>query len=311
MDLLPLAAEVPFKTGDTIKQAYQLQQQLGADFNHFAKFYQCGTHEDYKFVAMELLGPSFIQLASRHHPCRFNLHVLLKFGIQAIDALKQLHKAGFVHRDVKPDKFVIGNQQNTTGLIYLIDFGLCKKLHKENGVIAKPIQPSNFRGSLRYASPNAHKQIELGRSDDLISLFYLMIELFIGKLPWSNIANSDIVLQQKLIYRGRVLIQQMPKEFHSFEDYIFSLDYTDEPDYQLIINLFKTIAVNEGIDLSQPFDWENEINEQRSIVVQKQLEILKQRRKDQKINKNNLTNQITTKIQKQISERKAPIISAV
>ncbi|KAA6395638.1 MAG: hypothetical protein EZS28_008835 [Streblomastix strix] len=165
---------------------------------HFAKFYQCGTHEDYKFVAMELLGPSLIQLANRHHPCRLNLHDLIKFGIQAVESLKELHKAGFVHRDVKPDNFVIGNQQNTTGFIYLIDFGLFKKINKENGVIVKPLQPSSFRGTLRYASPNAHKRIELGRSDDIISLFYLMIELFIGKLPWS----SDIVLQQKLIYRG-------------------------------------------------------------------------------------------------------------
>ncbi|KAA6367191.1 MAG: putative Tau-tubulin kinase 1 [Streblomastix strix] len=145
--------------------------------DHFAKFYQCGTHKEYKFVAMELLGPSLIQLANRHHPCRFSLHELLKFGIQALDALRELHKAGFVHRDVKP---------NTIGIIYLIDFGLCKKIHKENGVIMKPMQPSSFRGTLRYASPNAHKRIELGRSDDLISLFYMLIELSIGKLPWSR-----------------------------------------------------------------------------------------------------------------------------
>ncbi|KAA6371441.1 MAG: hypothetical protein EZS28_033032 [Streblomastix strix] len=147
MDILPLAAEVPFKTGDLIKYVYQLQQQLGAgtygvifsalytngattkhvaikieknlpqftlqanevfimkameNCDHFAKFFQCGTYKDYKFVAMELLGPSLIQLANRHHPYRLSLHDLLKFGIQALDTLKGLHKAGFVHRDVKP-----------------------------------------------------------------------------------------------------------------------------------------------------------------------------------------------------------------
>ncbi|KAA6396270.1 MAG: putative Tau tubulin kinase 1 [Streblomastix strix] len=189
MDILPLCAEVPFKTGDVIKQVYQLQQQLGTrahnmtfsalynngtttkhvaikieknlpqftlqsnevfimkameNCKHFAKFYQCGTHEDYKFVAMELLGPSLIQLANRRHPCKFNLQELLKFGIQAIESLKELHKAGFVHRNVKPDNFVIGNQQNSSGFIYLIDFGLCKKINKENGVIVKPLQISNF-----------------------------------------------------------------------------------------------------------------------------------------------------------------------
>jgi hypothetical protein len=43
---------------------------------------------------------------------------------------------------------------------------------------------------LRYASPNAHKRIELGRHDDLISLLYMLVEYYTGKLPWSGIDDS-------------------------------------------------------------------------------------------------------------------------
>ncbi|KAA6368296.1 MAG: hypothetical protein EZS28_036177, partial [Streblomastix strix] len=60
---------------------------------HFAHFYQYGTHENYKFVAMELLGPSLIDLVNRKKPYRFCLHSLLKFGVQAIEALQALHQA--------------------------------------------------------------------------------------------------------------------------------------------------------------------------------------------------------------------------
>ncbi|KAA6386140.1 MAG: putative protein serine/threonine kinase [Streblomastix strix] len=81
---------------------------------HYARFYQYGTHDKYKFVAMDLLGPSLIDLVNRKRPYRFCLHSLLKFGVQAIEALHALHQAGFVHRDIKPSNFVIGNSVETS-----------------------------------------------------------------------------------------------------------------------------------------------------------------------------------------------------
>ncbi|KAA6398111.1 MAG: putative Tau-tubulin kinase 1 [Streblomastix strix] len=157
---------------------------------HFAKFYQCGTHESFRFVSMDLLGPSIINVVNRCRPYMFTLLQMLKFGVQAIHALHELHKAGFVHRDVKPDNFVIGNTQETAGTIYLIDFGLCKKMIQHQGKLIKPPLPSKFRGTMRYSSPKAHLKIELGRSDDLISLLYMMIEFYIGKLPWTGIYDN-------------------------------------------------------------------------------------------------------------------------
>ncbi|KAA6397116.1 MAG: putative protein serine/threonine kinase [Streblomastix strix] len=230
----PLAAEVPFKMGDVIKDDFTLQLQIGAGTfgvifsalykgrditkhvaikleknipkfslqanevqilkimagsQHFAKFYQCGTFENYKLVVMQLLGPSILSLVNRKRPYQLSTLQLLKFGQQSIQALKELHLAGFVHRDVKPDNFVIGNTIEKAGIIYLIDFGLSKKLFIHNGKITKPTTPGNFRGTLRYASPNAHNKIELGRQDDLISLLYMMIEFYTGKLPWQGITD--------------------------------------------------------------------------------------------------------------------------
>ncbi|KAA6377729.1 MAG: putative CK1/TTBK protein kinase [Streblomastix strix] len=230
----PLAAEVPFKMGDVIKDAYTLQLQIGAgtygvifsalfksgdltkhvaiklekniaqfslqanevlimkslvESQHYAKFYQCGSCDQYKFVVMELLGPSLIKLVNRKRPYQLSTLQLLKFGQQSIQTLQELHRAGFVHRDVKPDNFVIGNSLESAGIIYLIDFGLCKKLFIHDGKITKPTRKGSFRGTLRYASPNAHNKIELGRQDDLISLLYMMIEFYTGKLPWQGITD--------------------------------------------------------------------------------------------------------------------------
>ncbi|KAA6379713.1 MAG: putative Tau-tubulin kinase 2 [Streblomastix strix] len=235
---------------------------------HFARFYQYGTHEKYKFVAMDLLGPSLIDLVNRKRPYRFNLHSILKFGVQAIDTLLALHKAGFVHRDIKPSNFVIGNTVETSSRVYLIDFGLCKKLFMKDGFVVQPPLKGNFRGTVRYASINSHRKRELGRQDDLMSLIYIFVEFYTGGLPWVNITNPDEVLLLKEHYQGGGLLTNMPPEFKQFEDHILSLTYTTEPDYQLLTSIMYQIAKNNKIDINQPFDWEKEMQLMREIKKQ-------------------------------------------
>ncbi|KAA6356917.1 MAG: putative Tau-tubulin kinase 1 [Streblomastix strix] len=201
-----------------------------------------GTHEKYKFVAMELLGPSLIDLVNRKRPYRFNLHSLLKFGVQAIDALQAIHQAGFVHRDIKPSNFVVGNTVETSSRLYLIDFGLCKKLNMQDGIVVKPSLKGNFRGTVRYASPNSHRKRELGRNDDLMSLIYIFVEFYIGTLPWVDVNDPEEVLRLKEFNQGGDLVSKMPPEFAQFEDHILSLNYTTEPDYQLLTSFLYKIA---------------------------------------------------------------------
>ncbi|KAA6373236.1 MAG: putative protein serine/threonine kinase [Streblomastix strix] len=160
-----------------------------ASNQHYARFYQYGTHEKCKFVAMELLGPSLLTLVNSKKPYRFSLCSILKFGVQAIEALQALHQAGFVHRDIKPSNFVIGSTVETSNRIYLIDFGLCKKLNVKDRIVVKPSMKGNFRGTLRYASINAHRKRELGRNDDFMSLIYIFVEFYTGSLPWNDITD--------------------------------------------------------------------------------------------------------------------------
>ncbi|KAA6369162.1 MAG: putative protein serine/threonine kinase, partial [Streblomastix strix] len=133
-------------------------------------------------------------LVNRKKPYRFCLHSLLKFGVQAIEALQALHQAGFIHRDIKPSNFVIGSTVETSNNIYIIDFGLCKKLHMKDGIVVKPSTKGNFRGTVRYASINSHRKRELGRQDDLMSLIYIFVEFYTGRVPWGNVDDSEEVL---------------------------------------------------------------------------------------------------------------------
>jgi tau tubulin kinase len=60
---------------------------------------------------------------------RFSLCTALKFGIQAVEALKSLHSHGFIHRDIKMSNFMIGKGFEKSGTIYLIDMGLVKRIY--------------------------------------------------------------------------------------------------------------------------------------------------------------------------------------
>ncbi|KAA6387536.1 MAG: putative Tau-tubulin kinase 2 [Streblomastix strix] len=233
---------VAIKFENTIHKSPKLPNEIFVlqaltDHKHFARFFQQGINNMHKFVAMELLGPCLIDLVNRKKTQQFCLHSLLKLGVQSIEALQALHKAGFVHRDINPSNFVIGCTVETSSKIYLIDFGLCKKLNVKDGIVVMPSMKGSFRGTIKYASINAHLKKELGRNDDLMSLIYIFVELYTGSIPWGNINDTDEVLRLKEHYQGGNLLANMPPELMQFERHILSLNYTTEPDYQLLTSI--------------------------------------------------------------------------
>ncbi|KAA6351454.1 MAG: putative Tau-tubulin kinase 1, partial [Streblomastix strix] len=139
--------------------------------------------------------------------------------------------------------FAIGNSQNNIGRFYLVDFGLCKKLNEHDGVIVKPQCKGCFRGSLTYASLNAHQQIELGRNDDLMSLLYILVEFYNGTLPWSECEDMDKIEKMKKFYCGQHLLKHHPRQFLEIESYILSLDYDIDPNYELLTSLLQQAAL--------------------------------------------------------------------
>ena len=71
----------------------------------------------------------------------------------------------------------------------ILDFGLCRRFLDDSGRIKPPRSrgKDGFRGSTSYASVSSHKGDELGRRDDLWSLFYVIVECLYGSLPWRGI----------------------------------------------------------------------------------------------------------------------------
>ena len=192
-----------------------------------------GKDETNYYMVLNLLGES---LQSIKNVSTFSLGSVLQIGIQVIILLKTIHDKGLVHRDIKPDNFLLG-LNNQRKRIYIIDFGLCK-CYMNNDKHNPIKKTNNLIGSLTYASINTHNHIELSRRDDMESLGYMLAFLYLGTLPWQQekVKNDDII---KKLKQNITSNDKLPEILVNYIKYVRSLEYEEKPNYFLIIDNFK------------------------------------------------------------------------
>ncbi|NXD42365.1 TTBK1 kinase, partial [Copsychus sechellarum] len=208
-----------------------LKKLQGKD--HVCRFIGCGRNEKFNYVVMQLQGRNLADLRRSQPRGTFTLSTTLRLGKQILESIEAIHSVGFLHRDIKPSNFAMGRLPSTYRKCYMLDFGLARQYTNTTGEVRPPRNVAGFRGTVRYASVNAHKNREMGRHDDLWSLFYMLVEFAVGQLPWRKIKDKEQVGMIKEKYEHRMLLKHMPSEFHLFLDHIASLDYFTKPDYQV------------------------------------------------------------------------------
>lgn len=79
--------------------------------------------------------------------------------ILQISKIEYIHNKNFIHRDIKPDNFLMGLSKKSS-IVYIIDFGLAKKFRDPKTNQHIPYKDNkNLTGTARYASLNTHKGI--------------------------------------------------------------------------------------------------------------------------------------------------------
>ncbi|KAJ8289140.1 hypothetical protein COCON_G00017990 [Conger conger] len=231
-----------------------LKKLQGKD--HVCRFVGCGRNDRFNYVVMELQGRNLADLRRSMSRGIFSISTTLRLGRQILEAIESIHSVGFLHRDIKPSNFAMGRFPSTCRTCYMLDFGLARQFTNSCQEVRPPRPVAGFRGTVRYASVNAHKNKEMGRHDDLWSLFYMLLEFLVGQLPWRKIKDKEQVGKLKEHYDHRLMLKHMPLEFSVFLDHISSLDYFTKPDYQLLRSVLENSMKTYNVVENDPYDWE-------------------------------------------------------
>ena len=219
----------------------------------------------------------------------FSLKCTIILIQQMLRIIQSLHDKGIIHRNLNPRKFLFDKEKTSDRLLskmiqkeiiidpksqlYLIDYSSAKyyiedESHLNNN---KHIEFNDAVKDFTFTNKNfcsiwAELKTEQSRRDDLFSLFYIMIYLFTGSLPWIGIKSKskkekrEKIRNLKLCLSNFELCQNVnniiSNEVELFAFYLNGLSFEDEPNYyyleQLLKEMIDKVDNSKNYKLTEP-----------------------------------------------------------
>jgi len=223
-----------------------------------------GYSSRHNILVMELMGKSLEDIFESFVVRKMTVRCVCNIGYQMMEIMEYIHKKHIIHRDIKPDNFVIGRGEKKK-YIYILDFGLAKKYRSSRTLKHNPmVKNKNLIGTARYASINALNGISQSRRDDLEAIGYVLMYFLRGRLPWQGIPVKNKeeryrkIMEKKIETSPEELCQGFPEEFINYIHYTRNLEYEQDPDYGFLKSLFLNVLKKEGFIVDCYYDWDKE-----------------------------------------------------
>lgn len=241
----PIAIKTEYGGIQTLKHEVKIMNYLSTSgVKQIPSIYWYGIHNKNPCLVFTLYECSLFDYMNQRQVTTEKMNILM---IKTLEIIEHIHRFFVLHRDIKPQNFMIKN-----GDIFLIDFGLATFYIDENGQHYPDKHSDTIIGTPKFVSINIHHGHRYSRRDDLISLAYMYIYMILGNSPW--IPQHPITVSDKALIDIEHPMNQLlrqNKEYNVFSSFIsnniqidqyivytYALEYIDTPKYMPLKCIF-------------------------------------------------------------------------
>ena len=213
-----------------------------------------GKSDGFVYLALERLYGG--TLTSRCVSHGVAAATVCKVGAQLIETLEGIHRNGLLFRDVKPDNFMLKNEDGS-GRVYCLDFGAAVKYTDRDGDRKK--EGSGVEGTPNFMALRVHANSPPAPADDLESLAYMLIWMLKGSLPWEGAGSmqgvvkgkEEAIMDPSVLYEG-VSDSDELMAIIEYMNMVIDMDADETPDYKACKEVFTRVTSKTSLHAS---DW--------------------------------------------------------
>ena len=197
-------------TEDERVRRFQQEARAASALNHpnIVTIYEIGEMDSRHFMATEFIEGE--TLFERLRAGLMKISDALDVAVQVTSALCAAHRAGIVHRDIKPGNIML----RTDGIVKVLDFGLATLTEQKNDDLEAATlvktKPGIVMGTAHYMSPEQARGQKMDARTDIFSLGVVLYEMLTGSVPFVGQTMTD-VLASILMLEPPSLSQSAPE----------------------------------------------------------------------------------------------------
>ncbi|MER6037385.1 serine/threonine-protein kinase [Streptomyces sp. NPDC001835] len=207
-------------TGTGLKDRFEDEALVLARLHHpgLVTVFDVGRHDGQAFLVMQLVEGSTL----RRHITESTMTVpaLVELGIRLAEALGHVHRAGVLHRDVKPSNILLDAQNRP----YLTDFGISRALDATAST-----QDGALVGTAAYMAPEQVTGRRVEQKADVYALGLVLLECLTGRLEYEGAPLESAVAR---LHRPPRIPRRLPAELRELLGAMTAIEAADRPDAQ-------------------------------------------------------------------------------
>ncbi|MFI6364334.1 serine/threonine-protein kinase [Nocardia sp. NPDC050630] len=140
----------------------------------------CGAQDGRLWVAMQYMGGVDVDELIRRGRTELNVERAVRIVVEAARGLDEIHRAGLLHRDVRPGSILVAEQADGPERVLIADFGIARDV----GDVTTVAGGGGMPGTVAYTAPEQINGAAVDDRADVYSLGCTLYHMLTGSVPF-------------------------------------------------------------------------------------------------------------------------------